>query len=124
MFFWELGAVASNVYCGGLKCVLIFTKDIYDNIKMVRALPLDKKNTARMIWGSFWTTKFLEEYQQLKSYQHLHISNMLASPLLQQEGKKVEKALSTLETLSKSVKAHQSKLGQLKKDMKALKVTK
>jgi hypothetical protein len=36
----------------------------------------------------------------------------------------VENALSTLGTLSKSIEAHQSKLGQLKKDLKALKVTK
>jgi hypothetical protein len=35
------------------KCVLIFTKAIFDDIRMVRALTLDKKNTPGMIWGSF-----------------------------------------------------------------------
>jgi hypothetical protein len=105
--------------------VLIFTKVVYNDIRMVRALTLDKKNTAGMIWGSFHTTKLLEEYQQMKFYQHPHVSNMLALTLLQQEGKKVEKSLSsTLGTLSKTVKVHQSKLGQLKMDIKALKVTK
>jgi len=66
----------------------------------------------------------LEEYQRLKFYQHPQVSNMLALTLLQQEGKKVEKSLSTLGLLSKTVKVHQSKLGQLEKDIKALKVTK
>jgi hypothetical protein len=33
------------------ECVLIFTKAIYNNIRTVRALTLDKKNIARMIWG-------------------------------------------------------------------------
>ncbi len=89
---------------------------------MVRALTLDNKNTSGMIWGSFRTTKLLEEYQLLKFYQHLHVSNVLVLSPLQQEGKK--KALSTLGTLSKFVQAHQSKLGQLEKDLKALKVSK
>ncbi len=106
------------------ECILIFTKAVFDNIRMVCALNLDKKNTPGMIWGLFCTTKLLEKYQQLKYYQHLHVSNMLALTLLQQEGKKVQKSLSTLGMLSKTVKAHQSKLGQLKKDIKALKVTK
>ena len=104
--------------------VLIFTKAVYDDIRTVRALTLDKNNTSGMIWGSFRTTKLLEEYQQLKFYQHPHVSNMMALTSLQQEGKKVEKALSTLGTLSKSVEAHQSKLGQLEKDLKALKISK
>jgi hypothetical protein len=104
--------------------VLIFTKADFDNIRTVHALTLDKKNTPGMIWGSFCTTKLLEEYQRLKFYQHPHVSNMLMLTLLQQEGKKVEKSLSTLGTLSKTVEAHQSKLGQLKKDIKALKSTK
>jgi hypothetical protein len=106
------------------ECVLIFTKAIHDNIRTVHALTLDKKNTAGMIWGSFCTTKLLDKYQQLKFYQHPHVSNMLALTSLQREGKKVEKYPSTLGTLSKTVEAHQSKLGQLKKDIKALKVTK
>ncbi len=104
--------------------VLIFNKAVYDDIRTVRALTLDKKNTARMIWGLFCTTKLLKEYQRHKFYQHPHISNMLALTLLQQEGKKVEKALSTLGMLSKSIEAHQLKLGQLEKDLKALKVSK
>ncbi len=33
--------------------VLIFTKTVYDNIRTVRALTLDKKNTAGKIWGFF-----------------------------------------------------------------------
>ncbi len=104
--------------------VLIFTKAVYDDVQMVRALTLNKNNTAGMIWGSFCTTKLLEEYQQLKFYQHPHVSNMLALTSLQQEGKKVEKALSTLRTLFKSLEAHQSKLEQLEKDLKALKISK
>ena len=89
----------------GWEQVLIFTKAVFDDIKTVQALTLNKQNTARMIWGSFCfcTTKLLEEYQRLKFYQHPHVSNMLALSLLQHEGKKVEKALSTLGTLSKSV---------------------
>jgi hypothetical protein len=76
--------------------VLIFTKAVFDDIRTVQALTLDKNNAPGMIWGSFRTTKLLEEYQRLKFYQNPHISNMLALTLLQQEGKKVEKALSTL----------------------------
>ena len=41
--------------------VLIFTKAVFDDIRTVRALTLDKGNTAAMIWGSFQTTKLLEE---------------------------------------------------------------
>jgi hypothetical protein len=104
--------------------VLLFTKAVYDDIRTVRALTLDKKNIAGMIWGSFHTTKLLEEYQRLKFYQHPHVLNILALTSLQQEGKKVEKALSNLGTLSKSIEVHQLKLGQLEKDLKALKVSK
>ena len=37
--------------------VLIFTKAVFDDVRMVRALTLDKKNTGGMLWGSFWTSK-------------------------------------------------------------------
>ncbi len=104
--------------------ILIFTKAVFDDIRTVRALTLDKKNTPGMIWGLFRTTKLLKEYQRLKFYQHPQVSIMLALTLLQREGKKVEKSLSTLGTLSKTVEVHQSKLGQLEKDIKALKSTK
>jgi hypothetical protein len=79
---------------------LIFTKAVFNDIRTVRALTLDKKNMAGMIWWSFCTTKLLEEYQQLKFYQHPHVSNMLALTLLQREGKKVEKALLMLGLLT------------------------
>jgi hypothetical protein len=101
--------------------VLIFTKAVFDDVRMVRALTLDKKNTGGMLWGCFWTTKLLEEYQWLKFYQHPHVSNMLALTSLQREGKKVEKAMSTLGGLSKLVEVHQSKIVQIKKDLKTLK---
>ena len=104
--------------------ILIVTKAVSDDIWTVRALTLDKNNAAGMIWGLFCTTKLLEEYQQLKLYQHPHISNMLALTSLQQDGKKVEKALSTLGGLAKTAEAHQAKIGQLEKDLKALKSTK
>ncbi len=104
--------------------VLIFTKAVFDDVRTVRALTLDKNNAAGMIWGSLRTTKLLVEYQRLKFYQHPHISNMLALTSLQREGKKVEKALSTLGGLAKTVEAHQSKLGILEKDLKVLKAAK
>ena len=104
--------------------ILIFTKAVFDDVRTVRALTLDKNNAAGMIWGSFRTTKLLEEYQRLKFYQHPHISNMLALTSLQREGKKVEKALSALGGLAKTVEAHQSKLGQLEKDLKVVKAAK
>ena len=85
---------------------------------------MDKNTAVGMIWGFFCTTKLLEEYQRLKFYQHPHISNILALTLLQQEGKKVEKALLMLGGLSKTMEAHQSKLGQLEKDGKGLKAAK
>ena len=74
-----------------------------------------------MIWGSFQTAKLLEEYERLKFYQHPHVSNMLALTSLQREGKKVEKAVSTLTTLHKTVEIHQSKIVQMEKDLKGLK---
>jgi hypothetical protein len=46
---------------------------------------------------------------------------MLALTSMQWEGKKVEKALSTLGMLTKSVEAHQLKIMQLEKDWKSLK---
>jgi hypothetical protein len=49
---------------------------------------------------------------------------MLALKSLQWEGKKVEKALSTLGSLTKLVEVHQTKLGQLEKDLKSLKAAK
>ncbi len=106
------------------ECILISTKAVYDDVRTVRALTLDKKNTAGMFWGSFRTTKLLEEYQRLKFYLHPHMSNMLALTLLQHEGKKVEKALALLGTIAKSLEAHQSKIGQLENDFKSLKATK
>jgi hypothetical protein len=54
--------------------VLIFTKAVFDDIQTVRALTLDSKNTAGMIWGSFRMAKLLEEYPRLKFYQHPHVS--------------------------------------------------
>jgi hypothetical protein len=104
--------------------VFIFTKAVFNDVRTVRALVLDKGNIAGMIWGSFRTTKLLEEYQRLKFYQHPHVSNMLALTSMQREGKKVKKALATLGTLSKSVESHHSKIGLLEKDVKALKSTK
>ena len=101
--------------------VLIFTKAIFDDIRMVRVITLDKGNTGGMIWGSFRNAKLLEEYQRLKFYQHPHVSNMLALTSLQREGKKVEKAVSTMGTLMKTVEVHQSKIVQIEKDLKALK---
>jgi hypothetical protein len=101
--------------------ILIFTKAIFDDICTVRAITLDKGNTGGMIWGSFRTTKLLEEYQRLKFYQHPHVSNMLALTSLQQEGKKVKKAVSTMVTLTKTVEVHQSKIVQIEKDLKRLK---
>ena len=106
------------------ECLLIFTKAVFDDVRMVRALTLDKKNTGGMLWGSFWTTKLLKEYQQLKFYQHPHVSNMLPLTSLQREGKKVEKAVSTLGAFSKLVEVHQSKIVQIEKDLKTLKKNK
>jgi hypothetical protein len=103
--------------------VLIFTKAVNDDFRTVWALTLDKKNTAGMIWGSFCTTMLLKEYQRLKFYQHLHVSNMLALTLLHHEGKKFKKSLTSLGTFAKSVEVHQSKIGQLEKDFKLLKAT-
>jgi hypothetical protein len=51
-------------------------------------------------------------------------TNMLALTLLQREEKKVKKALLTLGLLTKSVEVHQSKIGQLEKNLKALKTAK
>ena len=39
--------------------VLIFTKAVFDDDRMVRALTHDRKNTGGMIWGRFCTTKLL-----------------------------------------------------------------
>jgi hypothetical protein len=74
-----------------------------------------------MIWGSFRTTKLLEEYRRLKFYQHPHVSTMLALTSLQREGKKVETTLSTLGTLTKDVKNMKTKFGQLERDFKGFK---
>ncbi len=63
--------------------VLIFTKAVFDNVRTVRALTLDSKNTAGKIWGSFRMTKLLKEYRRLKFYQHPQVSNMLALTSLQ-----------------------------------------
>ncbi len=58
--------------------ILIFTKAIFDDVRTVRAITLDKGNTEGMFWGSFRTAMLLEEYQRLKFYQHPHVWNMLA----------------------------------------------
>ena len=101
--------------------IFIFTKAIFDDVRTVRAITLDKGNTGGMIWGSFHTAKLLEEYQCLNFYHHPHVSNMLALTSLQQEGKKVKKAVSTMGALPKTVEMHQSKIVQIKKDLKGLK---
>jgi hypothetical protein len=85
---------------------------------MVRAFTLNKKNAGGMLWGSFQTTKLLEEFQRLRFYQHPHVSNMLTLTSLQHEGKKVKRALSTLGALVKLVEGHQSKINQIEKDLK------
>jgi hypothetical protein len=100
--------------------VLIFTKAMFDDVWTVQALTLNSKNTAGMIWGSFRTTKLLEEYRWLKFYQPPHVSNMLVLTSLQRKGKKVEKTLSALGTLTKDVEKLKSQCGQCKKDVKAL----
>ncbi len=46
---------------------------------------------------------------------------MLALTSLQREGKKVEKTVSTMATLIKTVEVHQSKIVQIEKDLKGLK---
>ena len=104
--------------------VLIFCKAVFGDIWTVRAITLDSKNTAGMIWGSFRTTKLLEEYRHLKFYQHPHVSNMLVLTSLQREGKKVENALSTLGTLTKDVDKVKSQCAQHEKDIKVLKTAK
>ena len=98
-----------------------FTKATFDDVRTVRAITLDKGNTGGIIWGSFRTAKLLKEYQRLKFYKHPHVSNMLALTSLQQEGKKVEKAVSTMGALPKTVEMQQSKIVQIKKDLKGLK---
>jgi hypothetical protein len=45
---------------------------------------------------------------------------MLALTSLQQEGKKVEKAVSTMATLLKSIEVQQSKIVQIEKDLKGM----
>jgi hypothetical protein len=72
-----------------------------------------------MIWGSFRTSKLLEEYHRLKFYQHPHVSNMLALTSLQQAEE--ETTLSMLGTLTKDVEKLKSQCGQCEKDVKALK---
>ncbi len=84
-------------------------------------MTLDSKNTAGMIWGSFRTTKLLEEYRRLKFYQHPHVSNMLALTSLQREGKKVENTLSALGILTKDVEKLKAQVGQCERDVKSLK---
>ena len=101
--------------------VLIFTKAVFDDVRTVRALTMDSKNNAGMIWGSFKTTKLLEEYRRLKFYQHPHVSNMLALTSLQREGKKVENTLSALGTLTKDVEKLKTQCGQVERDVKSLK---
>ncbi len=46
---------------------------------------------------------------------------MLALSSLQREGKKVEKAVTTMGALSKMVEMHQFKIVQIEKDLKGLK---
>ena len=46
--------------------ILIFTRAIFDDVRTVKAITLDKGNTGGMIWGRFRTAKLLEEYQRLK----------------------------------------------------------
>ena len=101
--------------------VLVFTKAVFDEVCTVRALTLNSKNTAGMIWGSFQTTKLLEEYRWLKFYQPPHVSNMLVLTSLQRKGKKVEKTLSALGTLTKDVEKLKSQCGQCERDVKTLK---
>ena len=101
--------------------VLIFTKAVFDDVWTVRALTLDSKNNAGMIWESFKTTKLLEEYRRLKFYQHPHVSNMLALTSLQREGKKVENTLLALRTLTKDVEKLKTQCGQCERDVKLLK---
>ncbi len=90
------GMLLDNVW----EQVLVFTKAVFDEVCTVRALTLNSKNTAGMIWGSFQTTKLLEEYRRLKFYQHPHVSNTLVLTPLQHKGKKVENTLSALGTLT------------------------
>jgi hypothetical protein len=100
--------------------VLIFTKAVFDDVQTVRALMLDSKNNAGMIWGSFRSTKLLEEYRRLKFYQHPHVSNMLALTSLQREGKKVKSTLSALGSLTKDVERLKTQCGQCERDLKSL----
>ncbi len=64
------------------------------------------------------------KYQRLKFYQHPNVSNMLALTSLQREGKKVEKAISTMGALSKTVEMHHSNIGPIETNLKGLKKNK
>ena len=118
---YEILSAAGMALNEAWECLFIFAKAVFDNVWMVRVLTLGRKNTGGMIWGSFCSAKLLEEYQRLKFYQHPHVLNMLALTSLQHEGKRVEKAVSTLGTLAKLVEMHQSKIVQIEKELKGLK---
>ena len=49
------------------------------------------------------------------------VSNLLALTALQREGSKLEKALEGVKTDAKTVSGHSTTIGNMKKDIKALK---
>ena len=90
------------------------------DIKTVRALSLEK-DCGSMIWGSFRTTKLLNEYMRLRWIQHPQVSSILALTSLQREEKALHEAISALKKKESSIATLSTKVTRLTTDYNNLK---
>jgi hypothetical protein len=92
--------------------VMIFAKQIFEDIRTVRA-PNVAASTGSRILASFRTTEILKEYQRHNWVEHPKTSAILALTSMRKEGKAIEE-------LSSKVQSHSSQLNQRLGDIKKL----
>jgi hypothetical protein len=92
--------------------VMIFAKQIFEDIRTVRA-PNVAASTGSRIWASFRTTEILKEYQRHNWVEHPKTSAILALTSMRKEGKAIEE-------LSSKVQSHSSQLNRGLGDIKKL----
>ena len=125
-FLESLAPLFKTMKTGGLgddeawSRVLVYTKALLEDIKIVRALSVEK-DCGAMIWGSFRTAELLNEYMRLRWIQHPQVSSILAPTSLQRKGKALHEAIAALKEKEGTITTHGTKINRLTTDMAALK---
>lgn len=100
--------------------VMIFAKQIFEDIRTVRA-PNVAASTGSRIWASFRTTEILKEYQRHNWVEHPKTSAILALTSMRKEGKAIEELSSKVQSHGSALNRQTGDIKKLQEDMKDLK---